>query len=495
MRNLKRTASLLIALVMVSAFFVAPAAAADPILSDDLPPLKVTVDGEKTKFADETVATANGQEAPLTTALPIFDIANEKIDANGFTIAGWYDGKKWQAGAPSTEDIAKWLKKGGVMQLTSALSADKKPVPLKGSVEVTETGKEAAAVNSAYTVSYKSVAKKEKAPKLTVNYALFGNNQAASESSIVAALGDTVITGAPIRNDIVGTDTSIGVPFSANGHWTVAEKGKSDVYAEYANLEYSISEDKKNPKDAWAAFPATGVAVRDLPESGKAEKDVYVYRVKAYEKADGTFVPGTSAGKLSVTTLQKAPKGKPNYKLNNLKGKLGWAVATDSSFTVFADKEAAKKGVSIADAISDSEFASVKVFQTATAKKAASAIQTFTLAKQGVISSIALDVSNGKVTDAGKLYEFLDKATEPADTDKWTKFPKLTGAKDTEKVIYIRIKNTAKHDGKNNKAVDDTFAASEPRQVTVKFGVLNPDADAGKQKVGIVSVTLVPLAP
>ena len=335
-------------------------------------------------------------------------------------------GSKWKEAKSALNDkgFQKLLKKG----MTFAI-ADK------------WDSKEKAPASDAVILTFPQTEKQATKPKFKIDYVTYAD-----------ATGET--TGQFILTDAEGT------AYTAN--------------ALRSTYEIGIASGKSLNEDGYGVWPVNGGLTIAKVESNKVQKTVYYVRVAAT-----TTTPASKEVKVSVAGQQKAPNLKIDYKKEVIKGKEGLTIRCGETYLVKnISKEDAKdslKEISIATYLTVGERAVFDIWQSATAKKPASAIQTIEAAARAAAATSSADVVT---LSKGKLA--LKKGYEAYDTDKqkWGGLPKI----EASCVISIRKKADAKA-GKEN---DTTYASGETMKLEVTYGV----TDASKDKSGVTAAIL-----
>ncbi len=269
---------------------------------------------------------------------------------------------------------------------------------------------------------------------------------------------------------------------ATNGRWVLARKGET---AALKNYQIAPTLDKKNiapvaldaqgratvspdGKALWGMFKISGSSVQGvnvigLNSTGKAQKANYMIRVAPDMS---TLTPASKTKKLSVSGVSKATTFKADYKKDIVKLKENAVffsgtteeLAENTEMMSPYSKESAKNGADISDLMEKT----VCMWMAATAKKPASAVQTVTFARRGVLDeSLQPAVKLGKVTIKTASLEVYNESTK-----KWGSMPKLT-----EELAKTPLKIRAKATAKGGKESDTTkYAASASGQLVLEWG-------------------------
>ena len=315
-----------------------------------------------------------------------------------------------------------------------------------------------------------------------------------------------------------------------NGQWTLVTNDKVPARPDFSMFEFALnsavglefslncSDEKAQPfasideVTGYGVWPESGgVFVPSLIKNGtkeKTQKASVLYRIAP--KQDSVtleYYPASKVKKLSIVSAQKTPKVKVNYTKEIIKLKTGMTMffgaaipgciagnpaESDPSFTLInpelytsyttkasldngaifnIGKEQAKVALSLAPYITKDRN-TLLIWQTATAKKPASAVQTIVLAARGAdIATAELTVKTGKaVLSKDRKYEIFNPVK-----NKWSaSIPKFTETV----LIPIRSKSTAK----GGKECDTTFAASYEGYIKLYYGVY----DTKRNRYGVV---------
>ncbi len=241
---------------------------------------------------------------------------------------------------------------------------------------------------------------------------------------------------------------------------------------ELKKLEIAVADTtgKKPDESGYGLWPkAGGIEVPELSGEKVASK---VYLIRTAPTSD---TPAGKPQKLKVKGQQKAPKLKIDYKKEVLKGKENICVSAGGEMLAQnLTKEAAKAGVDISESLTEGSRTSIKVWIGASAKKAATAVQTIEAAARAAapVSGTALTVTDGKFK-LDKKYEVYNEAKQ-----KWGGLPKITSSC----ILKLRVKA----DAKGGKESDSTYAASAPVNLVITFGLVDED----KNKQGVISAVI-----
>lgn len=464
---------------------------------------------------------ADGETTPAAITIDGIDINTGKFYISGTAataeeIAAQVKGYSVKAGTWVEFKADKWekayksfLKKGGTLQITNALTSKKKLVdgvaftPGEAAVSAGTTASDAPAdatgtpaipavpaipgVTPSYVVTFAKIDAAPAAPKLVVNYTALAFN-----------------------------DTSDGDWATAQyGVWTLGDKTKNGAALAVADLEkYAICRPADNKKiaagDTWSvmsddASENAEVAIKPIgPNEKVGGKYTYFVKVLPFKteaaSGDDKFTPSPLKDvKLGVLSAGKAPKVKADYKNNVLKVKAGlqiWGRGDGSTAfsKIYVKDAAAKTELDKLDNFKDAAVSAVpakdamptlvaivgtgdkydlKVRFNATAKKPASLVQTIK------IPDISGSPATGMFSFDGKKFT-IDSTVQVkfpvSDTAKWGKGLKgFTPGTNFE--FDARIASTAKAEkGEDNIYEDSGNRAGNVVTFTVTWG---GDADAG----------------
>jgi hypothetical protein len=411
----------------------------------------------------QTLATITDGLAALALSLTSEALVNGTEETPLFNVAGFALNGKWKKGAPTAKDIAGLFNKGGTFALTDKLDAKGKAV-VKGTAGKAAEGTVEAVPGeaSSVVVTFTAIQKRDKTPKLIVNYGLAG------------LYDDTGATA---------------------GKWTLTEKGKATAYDKLATIEYSEPADGKKlaATDTFSAFPSGGIEVKTPSETLKpGGKTVYFIQTKAYEEG-GKYFPATKAIKISASALGKAPKIKPNYKVGNIGLKSGIAISRPgaAAFDLYGktavagriavlpakDKMPEFSAVSTAtlsvggSTIGDGSDGVIALFNYATDKKPASQIQYILLAPKASAPAAGDFSFAGKKVEMPKIVE-----TRLLATDKWGKAKIEPGV---TKSFFARTKSDAKAGAVSELNVMGSTGSAASLEVKVNV-TWTKDAETGK---------------
>jgi M6 family metalloprotease-like protein/uncharacterized repeat protein (TIGR02543 family) len=282
------------------------------------------------------------------------------------------------------------------------------------------------------------------------------------------------------------------------GAWTLAPRNSNQAKTD--GLEIALSSNKKTPDiqpdgSTWFAIGEDGIPV--LPYG--AVKPTYLARSTPIVQ-DATIVPASKIFKLKPLIQQKPTKIKADYKKEILKVKADGMIfggdlaalkaaaenpqrATGAAGfdegLVYQATKADRAGVSltaILDRTGPDAVQTVCLWMPATAKKPATQVQEYRLARRAELLPQAIGGVNGRVR-LPKTLEVLKSA------GKWSStLPKVTQTATYED--WVRVKAVARGTG-----FDDAsqFAASRPAALTIEYGVYTPP-DARKAKSGVLEV-------
>jgi hypothetical protein len=534
MRNLKRTLALLVTLVMCAGFIALPAFAAacpecdeDPCICPnavcdkcDKDPCECPADGTVTwdgllpalsaayvgtAQATQVAAFADGDA--LTTAVTgTVNISTGAITVGGitgFAVAGWtLDGRRWTAATSLDEAaLAVFLKKGGALRVTNALSDDSRPVPVRGANAAGDN----AAVSAAIVVTFATLEKAPRAPRLAINYLPLADNSGLSL-----------------------------------GAWTLSERGergdKISPSVEAGTIQVVLAgDDRKNPAEgqSFATLGANGIAVLPMPEDGRPGRNIYLFREVAYTETSEAgaikYFPASGTGRITASTAIRAPRAAVNYKNSTIRPRAGMMLSLDPVVTsagVFVtdntqtglfnpanlhechecDEECddpcddecddpceevdigngapfakgapiLRAGVPFPD-LSTSSTTPFAFFAAATNRRPQSVVQVANLAQQAqVIANVPtaansmfsagdFSVTAGKVSFDRKVLEFT--ANPITASSKWGGFPRVSA---NNTLVWVRVKSDARHNAREFGPGDPAQrAASEPVLLIVAFG-------------------------
>jgi len=383
----------------------------------------LTINGKTFSFGQWGVVPADAE--PTDDAL--INLTRETLTVNNFTIQAYSvnAGKSWKAGDLSQEAFVKLLKKNSDLWLCYGgyNASTKKP---------TANGTEP------NIIAFPRINKRAASPALVVNYAIGADSNGGA--------GDFLLT--PKNNPTPDKTIEIG---------KAAENKKTVDGAHFGMF-----------------FPGdfNGIQLTDM-ENNKQTKAVYFIRTAPSEK-DGVFTAASAPKKITVKGLAKPTKRAINYKNESTKLKVGdaWRVAgTATGFTPITDKKDAELIVS--EYISGGQ--NIEIKRAATAKKPATTIQVISIINRASLSTDGVSADNGKLT-LDKKYEVLN-----AETGKWGKAPKITGAV----TLQVRLKSTAKI----SKGIPSGNAASLAGDLVISFGDYTDSK--GKIKTGINGAEII----
>ena len=397
-----------------------------------------------------------GQEVDDPLEPDIFiDLTNETIMLpDGYTVAAYSvdNGAKWKVGAlPTGAAFSKLFgKKAVTLVVTNAWDATTK-APAKGvkgvaavveswvhepgctddstplnstnpdcdycTVIHTPASPKVEEVKGAITIVFAKVEARPDKPKLAVNYYLYS----------------------PLNTDNDLFDASDNWVY---GDWTLTEKNKNEAYAKIGDIVITpAGSDKKADNDKWDTI---GLNIRhsvpiDAQETvnGKLKTTKTTYFIRVNAKEDGTkFIPNSLSQKISVSTAVAAPKIKPDYKKEIIKGKATISLGIeDTTGYVFTPFNSTTPTFGLADLYGSTVYAYIPA-NAAKPHKPGSAPETIVIAPRATIETSGTDltINKGKV----KLGEF---ELLGADGKYSNKVPVLTATSGT---LTARIKATAK---------------------------------------------------
>ena len=336
----------------------------------------------------------------------IIDLDAEKLTLpSGFTVAAFSidGGGNWKSGAPPAE-FSKLLGKDLTLHLSNLEIDRATKKPIAGKAAEGET----AAVPGATIIAFAKIAARPSVTKLTVNYSIYPDN--TSETP---------------------------------GQWTLTPKNATEA-SDLSGLQIAVAaSNKKDPdEDGWGRFRgAQGINVMPTEAGQKPAKTVYLVRGAPVGGNDGNAKAASKLYKVTASGQLAQPKIKVNYKLENIKPKVGMSLSgTGIETVIYAKGTPELKGVSIESAIGAAE-GSVRAWMTATAKKPASRIQNIKLAPRIEMpeEAVAIPAPNGKIKLDSRKYEIWN-----ATSKKWGGLPALTASPET--IENVRLKATAKAD-------------------------------------------------
>ena len=426
-RILSFTLALMMTLALVPSSFAADGAA--PVQTSAL--LYSTGGGINYAGADVLVTgSAAGASINLTQetlTLP------ESYTVAAYSTDGGSTWKQPKSGDLSDAGFPKLLDKGLTLHLSDTYDAKSKK-PAEGAVVIT----------------FAAIGTRPAAPKLTANYA--------------------------IEADLTG---------ATPGEWVLTAKGGTDAVKTGIEIARTDSTQKKADESGYGVFNSEGgIPVQPLT-GGKVEKTTYLVR---YAPAPNGSAAASKAAKVKVTGEQKATKYKAKYKDETIKLKKGDLIFAGPADAIgAAHREISEATAELAAgaalyisaekgaAISLSQYLSADpetliIRRGATAKKAASAPQIYSLAARAVITQETVQGANGKLT-LNKKYQIFNK-------NKWGSLPKITA----NATLGIRLKPTAKATGN----VDTGLAASAAGDIVIEYGVFNE----AKNKSGILRAVI-----
>ena|GEM_PF-2638109 len=380
-------------------------------------------------------AAHSADENTYTADSAIIDLVAEELTLpTGFTAAAFSTdgGEKWKNGAPP--DLVKLLNKDLILHVSNLEidRATKKPPAGK------EAEGEAAAVAGATIIEFAKITGRPRVTKLAINYAIYA-----------ADLAETP------------------------GQWALAAKGATTVSDTVSDLQIAVAAaNKKDPDDeGWGRFRAAqGINVLHTEAGVKPTKTIYLVRGAPKGGNDGSAVAAAKPYKITASSQLVQPKLKVNYKLENIKPKVGMSLSgTGIETVVYAKASPALKGVPIGTAIGETE-GNVLAWMTATAKKPASRIQSIALAPRAALPTEPEEVPapGGKIKLPSK-WEIFN-----ATSNKWGGVPALTASVTT--IENVRLKATAKADKPGTGYTD--LAASADGTIHIYWGKNNRGGDA-----------------
>ena len=337
-------------------------------------------------------------------------------------------GTKWKAVTSNLTDdqFAKLLVKG--MTLSISDSYDK---ATKGPA------------TDAHVYSFEPIAKAPAAPKFKIDYRTFADDTAAN-----------------------------------TGEFTLIDRDGNVIPSEKIRSDYEIAMAASLETKGWGIWPEEGgLTIAALGADGKPQKTIYYIRKKA--TATSTSIsPASKYTKISVAGQLKAPKFKIDYKKEIIKGKEGLGVRCNEIYLAKNltkdDAKGAMKEIAISSYLLVKTHSKFEIWQCATAKKPASAIQVIDAAERAEVPGDgAFTLSSGKLT-LNKSYEAYN-----SEKGKWGSLPKITGSCE----VKIRLKATAK----GGKESENTFAASNAVTLKITYG----EYDAEKGKSGVTAAEIV----
>jgi hypothetical protein len=431
-----KTLSIALALIMMVALL--PSLALTAIAEDDDAPIHTFISDSGIDYTMPDIL-IEGSVGGF-----VINLSKEKlIVPDSYTIAAFStDGTSWRAanaGMFSDANFPKLLDRGLTLRLTDKFDASARQP-----------------ATDAQIVSFDRINQRPSAPRVAVNYA-------------------------------IGADLTGATP----GHWVLIERKGTSVLK--AGLEIAPADSTGRTVDEYGygrffEGDAVGIPVQPMT-GGKAARFNYFARTAPTQSGD-VFTAASKPVRVRATSEQKPTRYRANYKTETLRMRSGDLLfagtpenigiphtdITENTASITAGTALRLTGqrgatVSLSNYLSTNPE-TVIIRRGATAKRAASVPQVYTLAPRAAITQETIPGKNGKLN--------LGKKFEVHSGSKWGKLPKVTA----DSTHDIRTRPTARGTG----SIDTGFAASAVGDIEIVHGVWNE----ARNRSGILRATIYP---
>ncbi|MDR1735939.1 MAG: hypothetical protein LBR85_03610, partial [Oscillospiraceae bacterium] len=377
----------------------------------------------------------------------LFVEAGALAEGKSIVAISYNGGVKWTriGGIPDSGlDISKALNKGGMFRVTTSLDAKGKGIVTEGD-------------DKSDVYEFPSIDKRPKVERWMVNFSKYADASGATT-------GQWALT---VKNSNDALNLTYQIASSAS------KKTPDRVYFQNGALYEGT-----NPETVTGLVPAdwgyfkVGEGINIKPMTGtKVTKTTYLIRT-----APTKTTPASKVKKVNISGQGKTVKFKADYKKEYIKlkdnarlfaGNLTELVENDTASTVVSyDKESAKTGYVLDDKKTADKYGqTLSIWIGATMKKAATKPLEYNVAARSVMNEKQPTFTASKVSIDTKVFEVYNETK-----GTWsTTVPKVT--EDT--TFQIRAKATAK----GGKESASTFAASDPGELYVEYGIVDEDKD------------------
>jgi len=445
----------------------------DEIKADDFKDLKVAVSSVVySGYSDSANNVPNVNASNYQNI--ILNVYNESIDLKNFNASdstiGYAINDRWVAGKPTDAAIASLFNRGGVLKITDRM-ADNNRGPAVGTRVYDGDAGWKQDVIPGIVVVFERIEPRPSAPRVTVNYGVYA-------------------TGKDGVNDITGG-------------WTLldATSRSSSVSTSFlAGLSIRTSETDTTTGETWYKFPtATSyVVVKPLSSDGKVIRTSYFVRTAATITTDSdgkhTNTPASRSARVNVTSLQAAPKLRPDYRREIIRARVGMVLNFDGTEAPVITAATAAYAI---DKVLGDSIVSVTVYQPVNSdrpNRPRTARQQIDLAARAKLAATPVTTTKGVLR--------LDKTYEVLNNNRWGGMPRVTTVR-TGATFGIRLRSTARVEVNNAGTPDvktvaksGTAAASATGTLTYSWGDL-PDQDPNAKKTtrGFFNVSISTATP